>query len=277
MKSYKFKIGNFNCLAIKDGTHIYHEPVGILFPDAPKELLALALKRHDIDPDNWTKWRSDYTCLMVDTGTHRVLMDTGAGTFLPEAGRLVKNLRTLGIEPDEIDLVLISHAHPDHVGAVAFPNARIVMRREEWDFWNGEPDLPRLPSEFKEMLLYLIKPLLASLADRIELIDGNTQIIPGIKTIAATGHTPGHMAVSVESEGQELLYTGDAILHPIHMEHPNWNAIVDVIPKEAEATRRHLLARAASGNSFLFCFHFSFPGLGRIREKGNTWQWEPIN
>ncbi len=86
------------------------------------------------------------------------------------------------------------------------------------------------------MLIRSVNASLSKLADGIELIDGDTQLLPGIKTVAAPGHTPGHMAVSITSHGRELLYIGDAILHPVHMEHPEWNAIVDVIPEEAEAS-----------------------------------------
>jgi glyoxylase-like metal-dependent hydrolase (beta-lactamase superfamily II) len=275
-RSYRFKLGAFNCLAVIDGTHVYHEPVEILFPDAPRDLLARALEPHGKDPRHWPEWISDYTCLLVDTGTHRVLMDTGAGRLLPGAGKLVENLQRSGIDPGEIDLVVISHAHPDHLGGALFPNARIVIQQREWGFWTGEPELPRLSSEMREVLIRSVKGILPMVADGIELIDGDTQLLPGIKTVAAPGHTPGHMAVSITSQGRELLYTGDAILHPIHMEHPEWSAIVDVIPEEAEATRRRLLAHAAANDIFLFCFHFPFPGLGRVRAKGDTWQWEPI-
>jgi len=273
--SHKFQLGHFNCLAIADGTHIYNDPAELLFPDAPKDLLAEALRQNGIELEHWNEWCSDYTCLIVDTKTHCVLIDTGAGSSLPSAGRLVKNMQANGIDPGEIDIVLISHAHPDHLGAANFPNARIIMRREEWTFWNSEPDLPRMPTESRDILIGLVKPLLLPLADRIELIDKNTEIVPGIKTMEASGHTPGHMAISITSGGRELLCTGDAILHPVHIEHPDWNAVVDVLPEDAQETRRLLLARAVSKNSILFCFHFPFPGMGRVTEKGETWQWEP--
>lgn len=276
-RSYRFKIGAFHCMAVADGNHVYHEPVELLFPDAPRKLLARALEPHGKDPTDWPEWVSDYTCLLVDTGTHRILMDTGAGGLLPGAGKLVVNLQAQGIDPGDIDLVLISHAHPDHLGASAFPNARIIMQQREWVFWNEDPELPRLPPELRQVLIRSVNASLPRLTDGIELIDGDTQLLPGIKTVAAPGHTPGHMAVSISSQGQEMLYTGDAILHPIHMEHPDWNAIVDVIPEEAEATRRCLLARAAADDTLVFCFHFPFPGLGRVREKGDAWQWEPIH
>ncbi len=272
---YEFKLGRFDCLAVADGQHVYQDPGALLFPHAPKDLLARALAPYGKDPDKWREWTSDYTCLLVDTGSHRVLMDMGAGSTLPGAGHLKKNLRALGIDPETIDMVLISHAHPDHIGSV-FPNARLVIQDREWAFWNTTPALPRLSPEMRSMLIRAVDGRLPALSGRIEQISKETRILPGIQTLDARGHTPGHMAVSVTSSGRELLYAGDAFLHPVHMAHPKWSAAVDVIPKQAVSTRQRLLARAVARDSLVFCFHFPFPGLGRVREMGETWQWVPV-
>ncbi len=273
---FRFSIGDFKCLSITDGEHVYPDPAQLLFPDAPKDQLRRELLNHNLTLAHWSSWTSDYTCLLVDTGTHRVLMDTGAGDFLPEAGQLTKNMQVAGIEPDDIDIVLFSHAHPDHIGATAFPNARMFMCRREWQFWHHQPQLPRLPHTLRERLLQMITPSLAVLADRIELIDGDTEILSGIKMIDAPGHTPGHMATSITSGGHELLYTGDAVLHPLHTKHPHWNALVDVLPDRAEATRKRLLAHAVSNHATLFGFHLPFPCLGAVHQKGTTWRWKPL-
>lgn len=263
-QSYLFPVGEFKCLSISDGKHAYPDPAGLLFPDAPKDLLRQELSGHGVALENWSSWTSDYTCLLVDTGTHRVLMDTGAGGSLPESGQLTKNMQAAGIEQNDIDIVLLSHAHPDHIGATAFPNARIIMNREEWRFWHSEPKLPRLPHSLRETLLRMITPLLSSLTDRIELIDGDTEIVPGVKMFSAPGHTPGHMATSITSGGHELLYIGDAILHPLHLKNPHWSALVDILPDKAVETRNRLLAHAVGNDATLFGFHFPFPCINAM-------------
>lgn len=255
--SYKFSTGYFECMLITDGKHTYPDPAELLFPNVPKKQLSKSLLRHDIILKDWDSWTSDYTCLLVDTGTHLVLMDTGAGAFLSEAGQLVKNMQDAGIKPDDIDIILLSHAHPDHIGGIAsFINARIIMNRKEWLFWRNKPELPRLPKTFREILLQMIIPILSSLEDRIELIDGDTEIISGIKMLDAIGHTPGHMATLISSGEAKFMYIGDAILHPVHMENPDWNALVDVLPDKAKATRKSLLTYAVNNHAPIFGFHF---------------------
>ncbi len=255
----RFSLGDFSCAALADGQHTYENPAGLLFPTAPAEELRKALSLEMTPSKQWTSWTSDYTCLLVDTGKQHVLMDTGAGALLPEAGQLTASLHSLGLSPADIDLVCFSHAHPDHIGFADFPNARLIMNREEWHFWHSQPELPRLPQAMRDALLQLIPPTLAPLQKRLELIDNELEIAPGIKTFAAPGHTHGHMAVSITSANQTLLYTGDAILHPLHIKHPHWSALVDVLPEQAVETRKRLLQLARQQHAPIFGFHFPFP------------------
>lgn len=259
---HQFYVGEFTCYALLDGHHEYPDPAKLLFPSAPANELDKALSSCGIALESWLLWTSSYSCLLVKTKSHHVLFDTGAGMLLPEAGQLVANLRAIGIEPEDINLVLLSHAHPDHIGAAdCFPNARIIMNRREWDFWNSNPELPRLPPEFRDLLLSMITPQLDILRSRIELMDRYDEIVPGIKALNASGHTPGHMAFSIVSGEEELLYIGDAILHPAHLKNPQWSALVDVTPEQAVITRKRLLDRSVATSAPLFSFHFPFPCL----------------
>ncbi|WP_321529917.1 MBL fold metallo-hydrolase [uncultured Desulfuromonas sp.] len=264
--AYRFYVGEFVCYTLCDGEHTYGQPADLLFPQAPASQLKRELYAQGItDARSWESWTSTYSCLLVQADDHNVLIDSGAGDFLPTAGRLIANLHTIGIEPEQIDDVLLSHAHPDHIGAAqCFTRARIILNREEWRFWTGNPQLPRLPIEFREQLLTMIVPKLHSLQDRVELISPCQQILPGIEALDAAGHTPGHMAFSIKSQGEELLYIGDAILHLIHINQPRWSARVDVVPQQAVKTRQKLLQYAAAAPATIFGFHFPFPGIRQI-------------
>ena len=118
---------------------------------------------------------------------------------------------------------------------------------------------------------------LPPIRDRLTLIETETEIVPGIHAIAAPGHTPGHMALSIVSDGEQLLNIVDTVIHPIHMEQPTWTAAVDLLPEKTIETRRRLLHRAASEKALVFVYHFPSPGLGHVVTYGDSWRWQPIN
>ena len=285
---YRFKVGDFQCIAVSDGTHTYAPPTFpppaiFLFTNAPREQLGQTLGEHNLDPEQWTEWVSPYICLVVNTGEHQVLVDTGAGSLAPTTGKLVQNLKAVGITPEDIDTVVITHGHPDHIGGntdtegkPAFPNARYVMWQDEWDFWTSEQAETKLDEHVRDVLLSYARKNLPPIQDRLHLVNRETEILPGIKAIAAAGHTPGHMALAVSSEGEQLLCVSDVVLHPIHLEQPEWHAAVDFDPKQVQATRRRILKRAAVEKALVLGFHFPFPGLGHVSQSGDTWRWQPI-
>jgi glyoxylase-like metal-dependent hydrolase (beta-lactamase superfamily II) len=298
--SYRFTIGAFECLAITDGTHVYHTDV--LFADIPRERLEPVLHQYHVDPTTIT---TPYTCLLINTGPHQVLIDTGAGVEdEPDAtsGHLLEHLRAQAIAPEAIDTVILTHAHPDHIGGVidgqgraVFPSARYVMAQDEWAFWMGDaPDLTgvTLAEGTQRFFAQFARDHLLPLQDRIALVNPGTEIVAGVHVVAAPGHTAGHLAVSVASRGDQFLVLGDAALHPIQLEHPEWTAPVDLRPDQTVATRRQLFNRAAAQHELIHLFHFPFPGLGRIAHRyrsrfpflraghasqdSGTWQWQPV-
>jgi glyoxylase-like metal-dependent hydrolase (beta-lactamase superfamily II) len=118
---------------------------------------------------------------------------------------------------------------------------------------------------------------LSGLGDRVELLDSEAEIVPGIEAIDAAGHTPGHLALSILSGSDELLYVSDAALHPIHLEHPEWHPVWDFEPSQAIANKRRLFDRAANQHALLLAFHFPpFPSLGHVTKRGTGWRWDPI-
>jgi glyoxylase-like metal-dependent hydrolase (beta-lactamase superfamily II) len=285
---YRFKLGDFQCTAVSDGTLAYSPPTFppptmLLFANAPKERLEEALREHNLYPGQWTEWVSPYICLAVNTGKHQVLVDTGAGDLAPSTGKLLQNLHAAGIAPEEIDTVIITHGHPDHIGGntgaegkLTFPNARYVMWKDEWDFWASGQAEAKLDEHVREVLLESARKNLPPIKDQLILVPREMEILPGIEAIAAPGHTPGHMALAVSSQNEQLLCISDLALHPIHLERPEWHAAVDLHPEQIETTRRRLLGRAAAEGALVLAFHFPFPGLGHVAQKGEGWQWHAI-
>jgi glyoxylase-like metal-dependent hydrolase (beta-lactamase superfamily II) len=283
--TYAFEVGTFECVAVSDGTFAYPEPAAFLFGNAPKERLKEALRRHGLQPEEWAQWASPYTCLVINTGEQHVLVDTGAGDLAPTTGNLRCNLQAIGIEAEDIDAVILTHGHPDHIGGttdtdgkLAFPHARYVMSKDEWDFWASAPSLDALmvDQHLKELLLMVAQNKLSPTQGQLDLVDYGTEIVPGVRAVGAPGHTPGHMAIAISAGGEQLLYTSDAALHPIHLEHPDWSPQVDLAPQQGVGSRRELFERAAADKALMLAFHFPFPGLGRVIEKAEGWRWEPV-
>ena len=282
--NYRFELGHFECTIVSDGCFTYHHPAQVFFANAPEEELKQVLREHNLEPEHWTEYVSPYTCLLVDTGRQRVLIDTGAGGMAPTTGNLIPNLQAEGVTPEEIDTVILTHGHPDHIGGTiddggkpAFLNAHYVMCKEEWPFWTSEPDLSQLPAAdyIIELLLRFARNNLPPLRDQIDLAEAETEVVPGIQLVAAPGHTPGHIAVAVSSGGDELLYISDTALHFLQLEQPHWYSVVDIAPEQTVASRRRIMKKAAVNKALVHASHFPFPCLGKVVQKGEGWQWQP--
>jgi glyoxylase-like metal-dependent hydrolase (beta-lactamase superfamily II) len=224
-----------------------------------------------------------------------VLVDTGAGDLGAHApqvflgidhstsvtGLLEENMRAAGLEPSEIDTVIITHAHPDHVGGtldetggLVFPNANYFISGEEWEFWNSDTAMAKAPA----IMIDIARRNLHPLKERLTLLEDATEIVPGVRAIATFGHTPGHIALSVASEGERLLHVSDAALHPLQLEHPEWTPAFDLLPEQASTSKRRIFDLAAEEDALVFAHHFSpFPNLGHVHDQEQGWRWQPID
>ena len=129
---------------------------------------------------------------------------------------------------------------------------------------------------FRQHLIACARHNLPPLRDQLDLVEGETEIVPGVRVIPAPGHTPGQVAVAVHSAGEQLLYIADAALHPVHLAQPGWYAAVDIAPEQALISRRRLLETAEVEGTMVHAFHFPWPGLGHIVPKGDAWRWQPV-
>lgn len=296
---YRFELGSFSVTAVSDGAFSFPIPgfdmplERLYFADAPEDELEAVLRQEGLgdwlDAPEQATATIAITPLVVDTGANLVLIDTGVGPSapLPGTGQLLASLEAAGIAAADIDTVVFTHAHVDHVlgavdadGALTFPNARYVMAKGEHDFWTSDERLAQVfpDAATAETAGGAFLAILPALEPSLELIDENAggEVVPGLRLLPTYGHTPGHCAIVVGSEGNQLLATGDAITHPLHVAHPDWNFAADTLFGQGDVSRRGMLDLAAGAGMLVQVSHLPFPGLGRIVAAGDAFRWETV-
>jgi glyoxylase-like metal-dependent hydrolase (beta-lactamase superfamily II) len=277
--SFPFKLGNFECLVIRDTV----SPMDLdqLFPNIKGKQMERLLNQYHIPPGE----TMDVMCLLLQTGQHMVLIDTGWGVSKqPDAGNLIPILQTNGIQPEGIDIVIISHGHPDHIGGNTddnckplFPKARYIMLKKEWEFWTSIPDLKQIEKRVQQEMHAFVRKNLIPIREQFTLVDEKTEILPGIKFIWAPGHSPYHCILNISSGTEQLLHSSDLIHHPLQIARPDCSIFGDFNPEQASDMRTQIISQAAKTNILVFACHFPFPGLGHVKRKGGLLVWQPIN
>lgn len=273
---YAFPLGDCECVSLWDGVFVY-KPESLV-ANAPQEQVASALLARGL-PVNMIE--TPYSYLFVRTKEHRILVDMGAGVLAPTTGNLLNSMHHAGIPLESIDSIFITHAHPDHIGGMlnnegkpVFPQATYYLAKVEWEFWFSD----QAASRVGEWMTHFAQRALTPIKEKIVLLERKGEISPGASVLFTPGHTPGHMVVSFTSGKEQLLYTGDVVIHPLHLEHPDWLPIFDILPEEAASSKRYIFDLAASSGSWVLGQHFPpFPSLGHIYKRDNGWEWEPIN
>jgi glyoxylase-like metal-dependent hydrolase (beta-lactamase superfamily II) len=279
---YRLMVGDFEVTAISDGT--VKLPMLKLLANAKPEKLAAALKAGFLKETVETSVNT----YLVNTGSKLVLIDTGAaGLFGPTLGNVLTNLKAAGYQPEQVDEIYITHMHADHVGglmagtALAFPNAVLRIDKADTDFWLSVEKMNAAPEGAKGFFqgaMASVNPYLA--AGKLKTFTGGTELVPGIRSQASYGHTPGHTAYIVESKGERLELWGD-LMHvaAVQFENPSVTIQFDTDSKAAAAARKAAYAEAAKSGSLVGLTHVAFPGLGHLRVApgGKGYIWVPLN
>lgn len=281
MRPYRFELGNLPCTCLSDGQNDY--TLGQMFANAPEEEVRALLRGREQPEDVIT---TPYTNLHVEAEGRSILVDTGAGDLAPTTGTLPQSMADAGLDPDAVDTVILTHAHPDHVGGLlrddgspAFPNAEHVIARVEWDYWFSDAQRENANPALRPFF-DLARRQLQPVRQRTRLIDfedGAADVAPATRVCFAPGHTPGHMIVEFSSLGQTLLYVADVVLLPIHLERPSWLPVFDIDPDAAARSKRSVFDRAADEGVWVMGQHFApYPGLGHVLRRGVGWEWRPV-
>jgi glyoxylase-like metal-dependent hydrolase (beta-lactamase superfamily II) len=272
---YRLKLGDFEVTALSDGT--VDLPVDkLLQQPAPDTLRALQHAYLGVPLE------TSVNAYLVNTGAKLVLVDTGtAGLFGPTAGRVLANLKASGYAPEQVDEIVITHMHGDHIGGASpttFPNATLRLDKRDSDFWLAPEQIAKGGDGAKA-----VAALVKGFADtgRFKPFEGSAagvEIVPGVKAFPAYGHTPGHSNYVAESKGQKMMFWGD-LMHVAAVQFPDPTVTVqfDSDPKTARPAREAAYAAAAKDGYYVAVTHVSFPGIGKLRADGKGYDWFPIN
>lgn len=282
--SYCFTIGRFRAAILSDGL-LNFPPFPTYAANADPQEVERAMVERFWSPGSLAVY---FNVIYIDTGAHKVLIDTGAGKELGAGlAKLTQNLHSIGVQPQEIDTVIVSHAHPDHIGGIVasndqltFANAQYYISDAEWQFWMAPSvDLSSLKvsDAFKQAIAAAARKHLGAIIDRVNLFQPNQEIIPGITAISAAGHTPGQSAFQITSGSDLLIVAADVFFNQaFDLEHPEWQTAFDLNPRQAVVTRRQLLDQIVTQRTMVMAYHMPFPALGHIRARDDHYEWEPV-
>lgn len=272
---YRLQLGDFEITALSDGS--IDLPVDkLLQQPAANTLRALQNAYLGVPLE------TSVNAYLVNTGTKVVLVDTGtAGLFGPTAGRVLANLKASGYSPEQVDEIVITHMHGDHIGgasSTAFPNATLRIDKRDSDHWLAPEQIAK-GGDGAKAVAALVKGFEDS--GRFKPFEGSAagfEIVPGVKAIPAYGHTPGHSNYVAESKGQKILFWGD-LMHvaAVQFAEPAVTIQFDSDPKAAAPTREKAYAAAAKDGYYVAVTHVSFPGIGKLRVDGKGYDWLPVN
>ena len=278
---YRFKLGEFEVTALHEGA--FTRPLDANFVrNAPLEEVQKVLAEAFLPTDKLT---ISFTTLVVNTGSKLVLLDTGFNdNGGPTNGKTVAQLKAAGIEPKDIDAVVLSHFHGDHLqgarskaGALVYPNAEILAPAKEWEFWMDDAKMAAAPDGMKGAFGG-VRRVLAPNAKDVTRFEWGKEVAPGITAVDASGHTPGHTAFVIASGNAKMMYVADITNTPtLFARNPEWKVMFDMDADKAIATRKKILDMAATEKMQISFYHANFPSTGFVAKEGNGYRFVPAS
>ncbi len=263
-----FHLGDFTVTTLLDGSLPRDGAKDIFGGGASDEDFAKVSADNFISPEVAQFF---FTPTLVNTGSELVLFDTGLGQ-----GGIQSALADAGVTPDQIDVIVITHMHPDHIGgmttddAPTFANARYVTASPEYDFWAAQDAGNRVGD--------LVAAKVTPLAEKMTFVEDGGEVASGISAVAAYGHTPGHTVYHLESNGQRLVLTADLANHYVwSFAHPEWEVRFDMDKAAATASRRNVLGMLAADKVPMIGYHMPFPGAGFVETRGEGFRYVPVS
>jgi glyoxylase-like metal-dependent hydrolase (beta-lactamase superfamily II) len=283
---YRYKVGSYECTSINDGARSFPMPDRWV-TNVPKEE-ALAAAEAAYMPKGMVT--VPFNPQLINTGSKLILIDCGNGIAALEptkgaAGRTLQNLAAAGVDPKSVDIVLMSHLHPDHTngiraldGSMAFPNAEIMVPAKDWEFWMSDENAAKAQSnEMMKNYFANVRKIYAGIESKVTKYEWGKEVAPGITSIEAPGHTPGHTAFAIASGDAKILIQSDVTNIPeFFLRNPDWHVAYDVDPDVAQATRHKFYDMAAAEKAMVVGFHFTFPSIGHVERDGTRYRLIPI-
>ena len=278
---YRTMVGGIEVTVLNDGT--VQLPVADILTGAAPGEVDKALSRNYLK----SPLETSFNGFLINTGSKLVLVDTGAGHFFgPTLGNLAANLKAAGYQPEQVDEIYITHMHSDHIGGLigtdgkaVFPNATLRVDKHESDYFLSKDNLAKAADKEKGQFqnpIDAFAPYIA--ANHFKPITADGELVPGVSSRAAYGHTPGHTIYVVQGKGEKLLLIGD-LMHVASVQFPDPAVTIkfDSDSKAAAEQRKKVYAEAAKDGSLVAGAHLSFPALGRLHANGKGYDWIPVN
>lgn len=277
---FRFSLGDMRLTILSDG--YFTTPVSGLGVNAdPQEVQAFLAAHFQSTEESFAHTNH----LLIETGEHVVLVDVGSGTrFFDTTGKLFSSMESAGIDPYSVTHVMITHAHPDHIWGIRddfdepiFPDAEYFIGEAEHGYWMQDDFVNKVPAADQQMVIGAVNSIAADGVEWTQVADG-FEIVPGVRMIDTPGHTPGHMSLHLESNGEQMIALGDCMNNAYtNFYHPEWYNSFDVIGDQAVTTRQRVLDMAAADRIAVLGYHFPFPGVGHVAREGGAYRFIPAN